>query len=123
MAIKPTSQSRQEVIISAPLQKVWELGQDLTKIPQYHPRVNKVNLISGQSQRCAGVAYQCHLSDGKDTCIEKDLIYCAVVTPNLVPFSAYAQIPAKRYRSANAKPGEHGLEGQARWKAARSVRS
>ena len=68
-----TLQSRQEVIINAPLQKVWEFGQDLTKIPQYHPRVNKVDLISGQSQRGAGVAYQCHLRDGKNTCIEKDI--------------------------------------------------
>jgi hypothetical protein len=66
-------QSKQEVIINAPLEVVWEFNQDLTKIAEYHPRVNKVDLISGQSSRGVGIAYQCHLSDGKNTCIEKDI--------------------------------------------------
>jgi hypothetical protein len=50
-----------------------EFNQDLTKIAEYHPRVDKVDLISGKAFREAGVAYQCHLSDGKNTCIEKDI--------------------------------------------------
>ncbi len=66
-------QSKQEVIINAPLEKVWEFNQDLTKIAEYHPRVNKVDLLSGQSSRSAGIAYQSHLKDGKNTCIEKDI--------------------------------------------------
>jgi hypothetical protein len=48
-------------------------GMDLSKIAAYHPRVNKVDLISGKQFREAGVSYQCHLIDGKNTCIEKDI--------------------------------------------------
>ena len=46
---------------------------DLTKIPTFHPRVVKVDLLSGKAQRQPGVAYQCHLAGGKHTCIEKDI--------------------------------------------------
>ena len=46
---------------------------DLTKIPEFHPRVFKVDLIDGRTFREAGVSYQCHLSGGKHTCIEKDI--------------------------------------------------
>ena len=46
---------------------------DLTKIPTFHPRVVKVDLLSGKAQREPGVAYQCHLKGGKHTCIEKDI--------------------------------------------------
>ncbi len=69
----PPFQSKQEVVIHAPLQAVWEFGQDLTRIPDYHPRVKKVDLISGKRQREQGVAYKCYLKDGKNTCVEKDL--------------------------------------------------
>jgi polyketide cyclase/dehydrase/lipid transport protein len=69
----PPFQSRQEVVIHAPLQAVWEFNQDLTKIAQYHPRVKRVDLISGKRQRGNGVAYRCYLKDGKNTCVEKDL--------------------------------------------------
>lgn len=69
----PPFQSRQEVVIHAPLQTVWEFNQDLTKIAEYHPRVNRVDLISGKIRREAGVAYMCHLKDGKNTCVEKDI--------------------------------------------------
>ena len=69
----PPSQSRQEVVIHAPLQVVWEFNQDLTNIAVYHPRVKRVDLISGKRERGNGVAYKCHLTDGKNTCVEKDL--------------------------------------------------
>jgi hypothetical protein len=46
---------------------------DLTKIPEFHPRVFKVDLIDGNAFREPGVSYQCHLSGGKHTCIEKDI--------------------------------------------------
>ena len=69
----PPLQSRQEVVIHAPLQAVWEFNQDLMNIAEYHPRVKRVELISGTSQREQGVAYRCHLKDGKNTCVEKDL--------------------------------------------------
>jgi hypothetical protein len=69
----PPFQSRQEVVIHAPLQVVWEFNQDLTNIAVYHPRVERVELISGKRERGKGVAYRCHLKDGKNTCVEKDL--------------------------------------------------
>ena len=69
----PKFQSKQSVIINAPIEKVWEYNQDLSKIADYHPRVNKVDLISGKQFREVGVAYQCHLKDGKNSCIEKDI--------------------------------------------------
>ena len=69
----PPFQSRQEVVIHAPLQAVWEFNQDLTNIAAYHPRVERVELISGKRQRGKGVAYRCHLTDGKNTCVEKDI--------------------------------------------------
>jgi hypothetical protein len=71
--MRPKFQSKQSVIINAPLDKVWDFSQDLSKIAQYHPRVSKVDLISGKQFRGSGVTYQCHLSDGKNTCVEKDI--------------------------------------------------
>jgi polyketide cyclase/dehydrase/lipid transport protein len=71
--MRPPFRSKQEVVIKAPLRAVWEFNMDLTKIPEFHPRVKKVDLISGKSTRQAGVAYQCHLTDGKHTCVEKDV--------------------------------------------------
>ena len=71
--MRPKFQSRQEVIINAPVKKVWEFNMDLSKIAEYHPRVNKVDLLSGKQFREAGVSYQCHLKDGKNTCVEKDI--------------------------------------------------
>lgn len=71
--MKRKFQSRQEVIINAPFEKVWEFNQDLSKIAVYHPRVDKVDLISGKQFREVGVAYQCHITGGKHTCIEKDI--------------------------------------------------
>ena len=71
--MRPKFQSQQEVIINAPLDKVWELNQDLSKITAYHLRVKKVDLISDKQFRETGVSYQCNLTDGKNTCIEKDI--------------------------------------------------
>jgi len=71
--VRPKFQSKQSVIINAPLEKVWEFGMDLSRIPTYHPRVSKVDLISGKQFREVGASYQCNLSDGKNTCIEKDI--------------------------------------------------
>jgi polyketide cyclase/dehydrase/lipid transport protein len=71
--VRPKFQSKQSVTTNAPLEKVWNFGQDPSRITEYHPWVNKVDLISGKQFREAGVAYQCHLSDGKNTCVEKDI--------------------------------------------------
>lgn len=65
--------SRQQVIINAPLEAVWLFCMDLTRIPEFHPRVVKVDLLSGKALREPGVSYQCHLAGGKHTCVEKDI--------------------------------------------------
>ena len=46
---------------------------DLTKIPEFHPRVVKVDLLSGKTFREPGASYQCHLSGGRHSCVEKDI--------------------------------------------------
>jgi uncharacterized membrane protein len=72
--MRPAFRSKQEVvIINAPLEAVWAFSMDLTKIPEFHPRAVKVDLLAGKSFREPGVSYQCHLSGGKHTCIEKDI--------------------------------------------------
>ena len=69
--MRPPFRSKQEVIINAPLEAVWSFSMDLTKIPEFHPRVFKIDLLAGKAFREPGVSYQCHLSGGKHTCIEK----------------------------------------------------
>ena len=71
--MQPPFRSKQEVIINAPLEAVWTFSMDLTKIPEFHPRVVKVDLLSGKTIREPGVSYQCHLSGGKHKCTEKDI--------------------------------------------------
>ena len=80
----PPFQSKQSVQVQAPLEVVWEFSMDLTKIPSFHPRVFKVDLLSGKSLREAGVAYQCHLIGGKHLCTEKDI--------ELVPMEKFVTI-------------------------------
>ena len=71
--MQPPFRSKQEVIINAPLESVWSFSMDLTKIPEFHPRVVKVDLLSGKTFREPGASYRCHLSGGKHSCIEKDI--------------------------------------------------
>jgi hypothetical protein len=71
--MRPPFRSKQEIIINAPLETVWEFGMDITRIPAFHPRVVKVELLSGKARREPGVSYRCHLSGGKHTCVEKDI--------------------------------------------------
>jgi hypothetical protein len=71
--MKPPFRSKQEVIINAPLEAVWEFGMDITRIPAFHPRVVKVELLSGKARREPGASYRCHLSGRKHTCVEKDV--------------------------------------------------
>jgi len=71
--LQPPFRSRQEVVINAPLEAVWSFSMDLTKIPEFHPRVVKVDLLSGKTLRETGASYQCHLAGGKHSCIEKDI--------------------------------------------------
>ncbi|MBV9669790.1 MAG: SRPBCC family protein [Acidobacteriales bacterium] len=55
------------------MEAVWSFSMDLTKISEFHPRVVKVDLLSGKALREPGASYKCHLSGGKHTCIEKDI--------------------------------------------------
>lgn len=71
--MNPPFRFKQEVVINAPLETVWEFNMDITRIPSFHPRVFKVDLLSGKARREAGVSYQCHLLSGKHTCVEKDI--------------------------------------------------
>ncbi|HEY7097374.1 MAG TPA: hypothetical protein VH437_11660 [Terriglobales bacterium] len=71
--MQPPFRSKQEVIIDAHLEAVWSFSMDLTKIPEFHPRVVKVDLLSGKTFREQGASYQCHLSGGKHTCVERDI--------------------------------------------------
>jgi len=71
--LPPPFRSNQEVIINAPLEAVWSFSMDLTKIPEFHPRVVKVDLLSGKILREPDASYRCHLSGGKHTCTEKDI--------------------------------------------------
>ena len=65
--------SRQSVTIDAPPEVVWEYNADLGRIAEFHPRVDRVELIDGQSRRAAGVGYKCHLRGGRHTCLERDV--------------------------------------------------
>ena len=71
--MRPPFRSTQAVIINAPLEAVWAFSMDITRIPAFHPRVVKVELLSGKVRREPGVSYRCHLAGGKHTCVEKDI--------------------------------------------------
>jgi uncharacterized membrane protein len=71
--LRPPFRSKQEIVINAPVEAVWSFSIDLRKIPEFHPRVSKVDLIDGKAFREPGVSYRCHLSGGKHTCVEKDI--------------------------------------------------
>jgi Polyketide cyclase / dehydrase and lipid transport len=66
-----------EIVVEAPLERVWEIAEDITLIPQYHPEVDKVDLIAGQAKRSVGVKYQCNILEGRRTgsCIEEVVAY------------------------------------------------
>ena len=69
-----------ELVINAKPARVWEIIDDVTLIPRYHPEVGKVNLISGQSKRAAGVKYQCNILEGrKGSCVEEVVEYIPLV--------------------------------------------
>ena len=66
-----------EIVVDAPLKRVWELANDITLIPQYHPEVDKVDLIAGQAKRSLGVRYQCNILEGRraGSCVEEVIAY------------------------------------------------
>jgi len=46
---------------------------DLAKVPEYNPRVARVESGSGDGQRAAGMSYRCHLVGGAHHCTEEDV--------------------------------------------------
>ena len=70
---KPPFRSAQEIVIQASVEAVWAFNMDLRNIPEFHPRVVKVDLLSGKPSREPGAAYRCHFAAGKHTCVEKDV--------------------------------------------------
>lgn len=65
-------QWRASVAVRAPKERVWAIVDDISLIPQYHPEVRKVTLLSGQATRAVGVKYQCTILEGrKGSCVEE----------------------------------------------------
>ena len=65
-----------EIHIDAPASRVWEIGDDISLIPQYHPEVAHVDFISGNTKRALGVKYRCHILEGRrGTCVEEIVDY------------------------------------------------
>jgi uncharacterized protein YndB with AHSA1/START domain len=61
-----------QITVAAPQERVWAIADDITLIPQYHPEVRHVELISGTERRAAGVRYRCTIPEGrKGNCIEE----------------------------------------------------
>lgn len=73
--MKREPQIQAEVTIDARLETVWEYNLDISRIPEFHPRVSKVDLLSGTRRRENGVEYRCNVTEGrgKGTCVEKIL--------------------------------------------------
>ncbi len=71
--MKASFQWEVEIVINASRSRVWDVCDDLTLIPKYHPRVSHVEFISGSGTRAEGVAYRCHFnSRGRDRwCTER----------------------------------------------------
>lgn len=62
--------------IHAPRERVWAIVEDISLIPEYHPEVRKVDLLSGQSTRAVGVRYRCTIPEGREgSCIEEVVGY------------------------------------------------
>src|SRR5262249_50687895 len=61
------------IVVNAPVKKVWDVAEDVTLIPRYHPEVDKVDLIVGQAKRSLGTRYQCSVLHGRraGSCVEE----------------------------------------------------
>ena len=68
-----TFRGAQTVTIRAPRAQIWRYAMDVAKVPDYNPRVGRVESGSGDGQRAAGVRYRCHLVGGAHHCIEEDV--------------------------------------------------
>lgn len=62
--------------VAASSGRVWEIVDDISLIPSYHPEVQKVDLLSGEKKRRVGIKYQCHILEGRrGTCVEEVVEY------------------------------------------------
>ncbi len=69
-------QWRTSATIRAPRERVWRIVDDVTRIPEYHPEVGRVELLSGRSTRALGVKYRCTILEGrKGNCVEEVVDY------------------------------------------------
>jgi hypothetical protein len=76
ITVKGQFQWKATIRINATPKRVWEIVDDISLIPQYHPEVGKVDLLSGQSKRAVGVKYQCNILEGrKGSCVEEVVEY------------------------------------------------
>lgn len=73
--MQKTLQWEIEVVINAPVARVWQVVDDLTLIPEYHPEVETVEFVSGHTQRAAGVDYKCVIPKKHFWCVERVVEY------------------------------------------------
>jgi len=75
--MKGRFQWRVDLEIQATQDKVWEIADDISRIPQYHPEVGTVTLLDGKRARAVGVKYQCNVLEGKrkGSCVEEIVEY------------------------------------------------
>jgi uncharacterized membrane protein len=73
MAATGQFQWQANLIVDAPLEKIWEAFDDLSLIPHYHPFVRRVEFPSGVGRRAPGVEYKCIVPIGprRGWCVEK----------------------------------------------------
>jgi hypothetical protein len=59
--------------VGAPLTEVWDVVEDVSLIPAYHPDVRQVELLSGTARRAPGMSYKCIVPSGKRAgwCVEQ----------------------------------------------------
>jgi hypothetical protein len=69
-------QSTVRIQVAAPASRVWNIIDDISLIPKYHPEVRRVDFISGKTKREVGVRYQCNILEGRTgTCVEEVVEY------------------------------------------------
>lgn len=74
--LKGRFQWKAELGISATVERVWEIIDDISLIPLYHPEVGSIDLLSGQKKREVGVKYRCNILEGrKGSCVEEVVEY------------------------------------------------
>ncbi len=65
-------QCRVTLEVGASLADVWEAIEDVSLMPEHHPVVRQVELVSGSSRRAPGVSYKCIVPGGRRAgwCVE-----------------------------------------------------